>query len=94
MSNSKKINVFRVIQESLQNCNKYANANFIRIEFKKEIDNLLLIITDDGTGFNVNKGKKGIGIQNMISRIKECNGTFEIKSKKGEGTIINITIPI
>jgi signal transduction histidine kinase len=94
MSNSNKINLFRIIQESLQNCNKYANATSIKIEFKKEIDNLLLIITDDGIGFNVSKGKKGIGIQNMISRIKECNGTFEIKSKKGEGTSINVTVPI
>ena len=94
MSNSNKINLFRIIQESLQNCNKYANATSIQIEFKKEIDNLLLIIKDDGIGFNVNKGKKGIGIQNMISRIKECNGTFEIKSKKGEGTTINVTFPI
>jgi signal transduction histidine kinase len=94
MSNSNKINLFRIIQESLQNINKYANATSIKIEFKKEIDNLLLVIADDGIGFNVSKGKKGIGIQNMISRIKECNGTFEIKSKKGEGTTINVTVPI
>ena len=94
MSNSNKINLFRIIQESLQNINKYANATSIKIEFKREIDNLLLIISDNGIGFNVNKGKKGIGIQNMISRIKECNGTFEIKSKKGEGTFINVTVPI
>jgi signal transduction histidine kinase len=55
---------------------------------------LLLQISDDGIGFNVNKKKKGIGLQNMLSRINECNGTFEIKSKKGEGTIIIVTVPI
>jgi signal transduction histidine kinase len=94
MSNAIKINLYRIIQESLQNTNKYANANSIKIEFKKEIDNLLLRISDDGIGFNVNKAKKGIGLQNMLSRINECEGTFEIKSKKGEGTIIIVTIPI
>jgi len=94
MSNANKINLYRIIQESLQNINKYANANSIKVEFKKEIDNLFLQISDDGIGFNVNKAKKGIGLQNMLSRINECKGTFEIKSKKGEGTIITVTVPI
>ncbi|MBF2707420.1 tetratricopeptide repeat protein [Flavobacterium soyangense] len=94
MSNANKINLYRIIQESLQNINKYANADSINVEFKKEIDNLLLQISDDGVGFNVNRAKKGIGLQNMLSRINECNGTFEIKSKKGEGTIITVTVPI
>lgn len=94
MNNANKINLYRIIQESLQNINKYAQANSIKVEFKKEIDNLFLQISDDGIGFNVNKAKKGIGLQNMLSRINECNGTFEIKSKRGEGTIITVTVPI
>lgn len=94
VSNAVKINLYRIIQESLQNINKYANADIVRIEFKKETDNLFLQISDDGIGFNVNRAKKGIGLQNMISRINECKGTFEIKSKKGEGTIITVTVPI
>jgi signal transduction histidine kinase len=94
MTNAVKINLYRVVQESLQNINKYANAKTINVEFKKGIDNLLLQIRDDGVGFNVKKAKKGIGLQNMISRINECNGVFEIQSKKGEGTIITVTIPI
>ncbi len=94
MNNANKINLYRIIQESFQNINKYAEANTINVEFKKEIDNLFLQISDDGIGFNVNKAKKGIGLQNMLSRINECNGTFDIKSKKGEGTIITVTVPI
>lgn len=94
ISNANKINLYRIIQESLQNINKYANAKAIKVEFKKEIDYLFLQISDDGIGFNVNKAKKGIGLQNMLSRINECNGTFEIRSKKGEGTIITVTVPI
>lgn len=94
MSNAIKINLYRILQESLQNINKYANANAIHVEFKREIDNLFLEISDDGIGFNVIRAKKGIGLQNMLSRINECKGTFEIKSKKGEGTIITVTVPI
>jgi signal transduction histidine kinase len=94
MSNANKINLYRIIQESLQNINKYADASAVTVVFKKELDNLFLQISDDGIGFNVNKAKKGIGLQNMLSRINECKGTFEIKSKKGEGTIITVTVPI
>lgn len=92
--NSVKINLYRIIQESLQNINKYANANTIKIELKKKDGNLSLVISDDGIGFNSKIKKKGIGIQNMLSRTKECHGEFNIKSKKGDGTIITIIIPI
>jgi signal transduction histidine kinase len=94
LSNIVKINLYRIIQESLQNINKYANANAIKVELKKKEDDLVLVISDDGVGFNVNKAKKGIGIQNIHSRTNECSGTADIKSKKGEGTIITIIVPI
>ncbi|MFV5694354.1 ATP-binding protein [Flavobacterium sp. LB3P122] len=94
LSNAVKINLYRIIQESLQNINKYANANVIKVELKIKESNLFLAISDDGVGFNVNKAKKGIGIQNIQSRTNECDGTIEIKSNKGEGTIIIITVPI
>ena len=94
ISNAIKINLYRVVQESLQNANKYAKAKKIKIEFKNSIDYLFLHISDDGAGFNVKRAKKGIGLQNMLSRINECKGTFEIQSKKEAGTIITITIPI
>lgn len=95
IDNTVKINLYRILQESLQNCNKYAKAGTIKVEFKK-LDNLslLLKISDDGEGFNVNKAKKGIGLQNIKTRTIECEGTLEIKSKKEEGTSISVTIPI
>ncbi|SFF30634.1 Histidine kinase-, DNA gyrase B-, and HSP90-like ATPase [Flavobacterium xueshanense] len=91
VSNSVKINLYRILQEALQNINKYANANTIKIELKKEADHLILKITDDGIGFNVKTAKKGIGLQNILFRAKECDGMFDIKSTKGEGTIITVT---
>jgi len=94
MSNAIKINLYRIVQESLQNINKYAVASSIKVEFKKGIGGLFLRVSDDGVGFNVKKAKKGIGLQNMLSRVNECKGTFDVKSKKGEGTTITVTIPI
>ncbi|WP_348823994.1 tetratricopeptide repeat-containing sensor histidine kinase [Flavobacterium aestuarii] len=94
IDNIVKINLYRILQESLQNCNKYANATKIIVEFRKQNDNIVLKISDDGIGFNVNRAKKGIGLQNIKSRTIECEGTLEIKSKKEEGTSITIVIPI
>jgi signal transduction histidine kinase/tetratricopeptide (TPR) repeat protein len=94
IDNTVKINIYRIVQESLQNCNKYAKATKIKVEFKKQNDNLVLKISDDGVGFNINKAKKGIGLQNIKTRTIECEGTLDIKSKNGEGTSTIIVIPI
>jgi signal transduction histidine kinase len=94
INNTIKINIYRILQESLQNCNKYANASKIKVEFKKQNDNIVLKISDDGVGFNINRAKKGIGLQNIKTRTIECEGTLEIKSKKDEGTSIRLGIPI
>ncbi len=94
IDNTIKINIYRIIQESLQNCNKYSKATKIKVEFRKQEDNIVLKISDDGIGFNVLRAKKGIGLQNIKTRTIECNGTLDIKSKKGEGTTLTIVIPI
>lgn len=94
VSNAVKINLYRIIQEALQNCNKYANATTITVEFKSEIDHLVLSIFDDGDGFNTQRTKNGIGLHNIKYRAAECKGTVALKSVKGEGTLLIIKIPI
>lgn len=96
ISNEIKINLYRIIQEALQNSNKYANPSLITVDFKKinQPDRIQLFITDDGVGFNLKRVKKGIGLQNIEFRTKECNGILEIKTKPGEGTALTIEVPI
>ena len=94
VGNAIKINMYRILQEGLQNINKYASAKHINVEINGNNENVYLKIKDDGIGFDVNKKSKGIGMQNMISRTQECQGIIDINSKKGHGTKIVITIPI
>lgn len=94
VGNAIKINMYRILQEGLQNINKYAGAKNIKVEISGDSENVFLKIQDDGIGFDVNKKSKGIGMQNMISRTNDCQGTIDISSKKGNGTSIEITIPI
>lgn len=88
-----KINAYRIVQEALKNCIKHAESQRVTINFQPVGDNLQLTITDDGVGFDVNKGRKGIGLKNIISRTKKVKGTVDIDSQKGVGTTITVTIP-
>lgn len=94
VKNETKINIYRIVQESLQNINKYASAKNIAVNLIKDAENVHLSILDDGVGFDVDKKSKGIGLQNIESRVTSCHGTFEIKSKKGKGTSITIDLPL
>ena len=94
LANNAKINLYRMLQEGLQNINKYAQAKNIIVEIKKIEESVSLMIKDDGVGFDVSKKAKGIGMQNMLSRTKECGGIITVESKKGSGTKIEINIPI
>lgn len=89
-----KINVYRIVQEALQNCVKYAKAENISLNFIAQRAMLHVTIVDDGIGFDVSRGKRGIGMKNISSRIKKMGGTWHIDSKIGEGTAIHLEIPI
>ena len=93
VDNITKINLYRVLQESFQNINKYANATEVDISFKLKDNSLLLEIKDNGQGFDVKRKKKGIGLQNMMSRMKTLGGTMQIDSKAGKGTKLLFQVP-
>lgn len=81
------------IRESLQNTLKYANANQFLIEFSGDKKEIVLHLKDNGEGFDILKGKKGIGLKNLKERIEEIQGSFQIESSK-EGTQTTLKIPI
>ena len=93
LSGNIKINLYRIIQESLQNCIKHAYAKKVNLEL--DSTDLLLIVTlkDDGQGFNNSKTKKGIGHKNITSRVHKLNGKWKIKSKPGKGTVVTVQVP-
>ena len=92
--NKTKIHIYRIVQESLQNIYKHASASLVRISFILKNNVICLTITDDGSGFDVNKAKKGIGIKNITSRVDEIQGKLVINSEKDKGTKIEIQVPV
>ena len=93
VSNKTKINIYRIIQESMQNIYKHANAQSVKISISLEKDVICLDIIDNGDGFDISKSKKGIGLKNMSSRVEDINGSITFTSQSGHGTIVNVKIP-
>ncbi|WP_457610030.1 ATP-binding protein [Lutibacter sp.] len=93
-SSIKGINIFRVIQEAVNNTIKYAEASEITITIYKLNNKLIIEIKDNGKGFNSNTVELGNGLVNMQHRIEEINGKITIHSKTNKGTKIQIEIPI
>ncbi len=89
-----KINIYRIVQESLQNCVKHAQCDNIQVSFEVKGSMLELKISDDGIGFDTGKGKRGIGLRNIISRVEKINGDLTVDSKKGKGTTTKVVFPL
>jgi signal transduction histidine kinase len=88
-----KINAYRIVQESLKNCVKHAKSQNVSISFQSTNGRLKLTITDDGVGFDPSRKKKGIGLRNIVSRVKKVKGVLDIDSRPGKGTSISVTMP-
>ncbi|NER11095.1 tetratricopeptide repeat-containing sensor histidine kinase [Muriicola jejuensis] len=89
-----KINLYRILQESLQNCLKHAGATSIYVSFEIEGSDIALTIQDNGRGFDTGKGKKGIGHKNIESRVKKIKGRWYLRSAPGIGTTVLVEIPL
>lgn len=93
---SSEIAFFRVVQESLNNIIKHANANKISISLTGNEDSLVMMIEDNGKGFHLNdlNSVTGLGIKSMQKRILDIGGIFNIDSKVGRGTIVIVELNI
>ncbi|MEK6477154.1 ATP-binding protein [Catalinimonas sp. 4WD22] len=101
MDKSIETNLYRIIQEAVNNAIKYSKSDEIRVEFSHKAHYLNVDIIDNGVGFDFQNYRKreskdgtGLGILNMQERTYYINGTFELSSEPGKGTRINIHLPI
>jgi signal transduction histidine kinase len=95
----KSIILFRICQEIMNNIVKHANASIINLTMDFRGENILMIISDNGKGFNPEKTlndpakTESTGLHNIFNRAKLIEATTEIKSGAGKGTEIIITLP-
>ncbi|MEK4233665.1 sensor histidine kinase [Anoxybacillus sp. FSL W8-0703] len=95
LSNRFEVAVFRLVQEAVQNALKHAEATTIQVEMELKKDHLLIVVKDDGKGFNPNEKKdKAFGLMGMRERIEWLGGKLHIYSQLGRGTIVTMHIPL
>ena len=91
LSSVEGMNVYRTIQEAINNSLKYAKATHIKIEAVKEANQTKITVSDDGIGFNEAEINYGNGLNNMKKRINEIDGKLTISSSE-KGTSIEVLI--
>jgi signal transduction histidine kinase len=93
-------NLYRIVQEGLNNILKHAGATSVSVLLEQRDDLLVLIIEDDGSGFDPEVRKrngssgKGLGLVGMRERTALLGGTLEIESRPGEGTTVYARVPV
>jgi signal transduction histidine kinase len=88
--------LFRIVQEGLRNLKKHSGAAKAQIRLRRIDEKLLVSVSDEGAGFDVHDlGKKeGLGVRSMEERADLLGGRFEIHSKPGKGTRIEVWVPL
>jgi signal transduction histidine kinase len=94
ISDELKLNIFRIVQEQFTNIAKHAAASQIQVYLLEVPDHIVILVADNGKGFNVNNSRTGIGLSNIMNRVEAFNGSVEILTGPGQGCEIRCKIPL
>lgn len=87
-----ELNIYRMVQELMSNCIKYANPSELTLKVKEHKNMVYIYYKDNGKGFDVENTKNGVGLLSIASRAKRYGGKLEVKSTPNEGTELNISL--
>jgi signal transduction histidine kinase len=90
----KRKNIFLIFKEAVNNARKYSTGNEITAEISRTEKELRMVISDNGSGFNINASPIGNGLRNMKKRTEQSSGSFSIESDLHKGTRIIVHFPI
>ena len=92
LSSKQAINLYRILQEIVNNAIKHANAKDISVSISQIENELQIKISDNGIGFDYeSKKKKSFGLTNIQNRVQEVNGSLQVESNEAKGTNYSIT---
>lgn len=90
MTEDQQIAIYRIVQEQLSNILRHSHAKEVRIELTSKDHEITLRIIDDGKGFNAKEARKGIGITNIINRVKLFDGDVKIDTGPNRGCQLEV----
>ena len=88
-----KVHVYRIIQELINNAIKHSKCNELDIQISSLNNEFVIMVEDDGVGFDQQKAVYGHGIENIKSRVNILKGDLQIDTQKNKGTSVIIHIP-
>lgn len=86
------VNCHRIVQEAINNSIKYSAATKVKLSISETNNNIIIQITDDGIGFEINKISLGNGLQNMKNRADKVKAAIKFDSAPENGTTITLTL--
>ena len=89
-----ELNIYRIIQELVNNALKYSQCKNIEISLRKDGDNINILVQDDGIGMNTAKPVEGIGLYNIKTRVDSLHGNIDIDTQLGGGVTAYISLPL
>lgn len=93
LEHGKQVTLFRIIQEQLKNVVTHSKASVVDILLQRREEYIMLIIKDDGKGFNIKQSSRGIGLSNIYKRARFYNGNVDLQSEPGKGCMLQVRIP-
>ena len=91
-----ELHLYRIIQESLSNIIKHAEAKAVKMKINKEDHKISILVSDNGKGFNMEAKNKSLslGLKTLFERAKIIGAQLSLHSEKNKGTMITLNIPI
>ena len=100
LDKNQEVHLYRIVQESVSNSLRHAQASSVKVRFRWEGNNLTISIEDDGTGFDFPlerksvKAGQGLGLINLENRVALLGGQLHFKKNNSSGTIMKLKLPI
>jgi signal transduction histidine kinase len=94
LPNNIKIELYRIIQELMNNIIKHSKATLIDIQMIVRDESVNLMVEDNGIGYNTDTSIQDIGLKSIHAKVKSLNGSFNVESALEKWTLSNVEIPI
>jgi signal transduction histidine kinase len=93
LNDAQRTCIYRVVQEALTNCARHAKAKHVLVSLEADAHGVVVVVQDDGVGFNPASARGSLGLLGMQERVHELEGTLKITSESPKGTTIRAELP-
>jgi signal transduction histidine kinase len=83
-----------VVKEALSNALRHSGAGVVEVRVDGSPEQVVVTVTDDGSGFDPARARRGMGLANMAGRVEAAGGSFRLETAPGKGTVVRASLPM